>query len=104
MGTVLSEKEEKRVINVVEYYCDRCGKFLGESEECDDGYIPIPNSVNKTDGELRLFGTTFKVPSLMLCDECYISTIKSIENSIATNIANTILYGNRRGNDRCTGR
>lgn len=38
------QKVEERKIEVerrvYSFYCDGCGKFLGESEEWDDGYVP----------------------------------------------------------------
>lgn len=32
-------KRKKEIIKIThEFYCDNCGKFLGSSEEWDDGY------------------------------------------------------------------
>lgn len=39
-------KEENQKIEYTQYihrfYCDRCGKEIGMSVECDDGYVPPP--------------------------------------------------------------
>lgn len=54
------------------FFCDECGKFLGESVEFADGYyekfgqVPRP----KMPLEDRILGMRFKPAQTCLCDDC----------------------------------
>ncbi len=69
----------KKIMNIdeVEFYCDDCGKFLGKSEEYDDGYY-------EKLGEFEVkfnFNGWYKLEK-HLCDECKEKETKKIEKSL----------------------
>lgn len=61
-------KKKKKTVNVIEFYCDDCGKFLGQSEEYDDGYIPEIGEY-KEEFYLHEFNGWYRI-NKTLCDEC----------------------------------
>ncbi len=71
------EVKKNITINEIEFYCDDCGKFLGETEECDDGYYEeIGKFVVKFN-----FGGWYKLEK-HLCDACKEKEIAQIEKTL----------------------
>ena len=76
------EKLEERKIETIEkihqFYCDECGKCLGESAECSDGYYD----------EIGRFGLNFYLADIWykkeshFCDACREKFLKSIETML----------------------
>ena len=60
------------------FYCDDCNKYLGKTEEYDDGYYP----------ELGEFELKFYLPSgwykvnKCLCDECRQKFLQKVEKTL----------------------
>lgn len=60
------------------FYCDNCNKYLGKTEEYDDGLYP----------ELGEFELKFYLPSgwhevnKCFCDECREKFLKKVENTL----------------------
>ena len=73
---------EKKTIeveqNVYSFYCDRCGEFLGESVEFDDGYVP---DIWQFVHSIR-FGDKWYEMSKHFCDECKKKQIKDTEMAL----------------------
>ena len=75
------EKLEERKIETIEkihqFYCDECGKYLGESEEYSDGYYE----------EIESFELKFYLPDgwyekkNILCAECSKNFLDSIRKT-----------------------
>lgn len=75
-GTYTSERY------LIGFYCDHCGKKIGDAEEFDDGYIPTPDNAYELRGiDLRFHGLMtnqkdhpyhieFRTP-ILLCEDCY---------------------------------
>jgi hypothetical protein len=65
----------KREATTHHFYCDDCNKYLGKSEEYDDGWYP----------ELGEFKLEFYLPSCWhevskcLCDECRQKFLQKVE-------------------------
>ena len=66
---------EKTIIEPVhEFYCDCCGKFLGSSEELDDGYYVEIGKKSWKYGDLKLKGH--------YCDSCTVEVGERIEEAL----------------------
>lgn len=57
-----------------EFYCDKCGKYLGVSREYDDGYCEEIGKV-----ELKLYDLEL---SGLFCDDCKNKIISQIEEAL----------------------
>jgi hypothetical protein len=67
-------------IIIHKFYCDKCGKFLGSSEEYDDGYYE-----NKFTYEYQFFiCNKWVVKKAILCDEHR----QEFEGSLITTLKN----------------
>lgn len=62
MEKILTKKIETE-IRYHQYYCDKCGKLICESEEYDDCWIP--NQPNKTIYQID----NYKI-QILLCNDC----------------------------------
>lgn len=71
-------KKIKSTTNVVEFYCDNCKKFLGESEEFDDGYVP---ELGEYEQEIFINNDWYRIEK-NLCDECKQKLTKDIIDSL----------------------
>lgn len=87
MEKILEEVVQK-TNRLHKYYCDGCGEFLGESLECDDGYV----------SEYNRYGVTFNLPldcdhsgygkitcytfDRNYCDKCLNDFVSKIHNSL----------------------
>lgn len=64
----------KRIIEdrTHKFYCDECGKFLGESTEYSDGYYEKFGEVPRHDMPQynHILGIHIKLSKTCLCDEC----------------------------------
>jgi len=67
---------EKKVIYIHkhEFYCDKCGKYLGISREYDDGYCEEIGKVDLKLYDLELSGC--------FCDECKNKISSQIEEAL----------------------
>lgn len=60
------------------FYCDDCNKYLGKTEEYDDGYYP----------QLGQFDLKFHIPKgwfeveKHLCDDCKEKFLTKVENTL----------------------
>lgn len=77
----VKEYEVRKQSRVHEFYCDNCGKYLGGSEEYEDGYYKTPFNY-----EYRvLLNSKWYKNKRTLCDYCklkfeekYIETLKKL--------------------------
>lgn len=65
-------------VQIHEFYCDQCGKFLDESEEDDDGYYEQYGELTQS---VLLFGHWYDL-EMCLCDECFEKKKKEILDGI----------------------
>ena len=61
----VTERKIERVERGHDFYCDRCGKYLGSSEEYDDGYYHKIGNF-----ELKLYTDKWLVLNKHYCNEC----------------------------------
>ena len=59
------ERKIERVERGHDFYCDECGKYLGSSEEYDDGYYHEIGNF-----ELKLYTDKWLVLKKHYCNEC----------------------------------
>ncbi len=69
-------KTEK--INIHQFYCDNCNKFLGESEEYDDGYV---YEIGEFKEHFRFAGQWYSLRKT-LCEDCQKKLIENIKKSL----------------------
>lgn len=78
------EKVEEKIVEVKrkihKFYCDKCGEYLGESEEYDDGYYAeIGHIVER----IVINGTPYYYKG-NLCSECKEEHYKELSNLFET--------------------
>ena len=72
-------KEEVKAENIYhDFYCDRCNKHIGTSQEYDDGYYTEQGEVEL---KVRICKTTFTYQKC-LCDDCRIEELDRIKNGL----------------------
>lgn len=76
------EKVESRICKREEFihhfYCDDCNKYLGKTEECDDGWYP-----DLGEFELKFFvNSSWYEINKNLCDECKEKFLAKVENTL----------------------
>lgn len=75
---MIKTKRIKKTIESVTYgfYCDKCEKYLGESEKCSDGYF-----LSKGAFDINLYipplGRRYEIHKYV-CDECKNKLIESL--------------------------
>lgn len=75
---------EKTVVSIKtthQFYCDDCGKFLGESDECDDGWYPTPKAVIGRRISWRVNGVGYKIEKC-ICEECDNTFMRKIDKAL----------------------
>ena len=70
----IEEKEVARISRTHKFYCDKCNKYLGQSEEYDDGWY---KSINEREWNVCI-DKIWYYKRANLCDECF----KEINNNI----------------------
>lgn len=73
MEKIIIRKKEEYVHH---FYCDECNKYLGNTEEYDDGYYP---SLGEFKLAFHLPGGWYKVEKCV-CDECKEKYLSRLEN------------------------
>ena len=72
MEKIVEQKEVKEITNRYhEFYCDKCGKFISQTFEYDDGYYAKPESyVIQVCTSSNYFDTTRYEYKTCLCENC----------------------------------
>lgn len=73
-----TEQEVTKIDTLYHYYCDECGKHLGDVREFDDGYVPEPDNCCHEYIECRV-GTKSFVIDEILCDKCSKELYENLE-------------------------
>lgn len=79
METVMEKVEEKIVEvkrKIHKFYCDRCGEYLGEVEEFDDGYYEETGYISQ---RININGKQYYYKG-HLCDKCKENFYKDLGN------------------------
>lgn len=74
LETKIYTKEE----TIHHFYCDDCNKYLGKTEEYDDGYY---SKLGEFKVSFRITGNPLTIKKY-LCDECKKKFLEKIENSL----------------------
>ena len=70
----IKHEERVEVVTIHEFYCDYCGKFLGSSEELDDGYFEEIGKRSWKYYDLKMEGH--------YCDNCTVKKGEMIEKTL----------------------
>lgn len=70
MARVYTERKETVIKTYVDFYCDRCGKFMGQGEEDEDGYCPLPIEAYEVEPYFKGFGYPIELERKILCEDC----------------------------------
>ena len=68
-------KKVENIVNIHEFYCDGCGKYLGGAEEYDDGYYAEPSVF-----EMNVYTTKWFRIRKCCCSECKEKFINKLNN------------------------
>lgn len=84
MGRI--DRTEEKVVKetVVEWYCDKCGKLIGETGYFDDGYCPNPQGAHEDRPLFKGFNASYSGPQLVLCDYCVEEFRSEVKNLLNT--------------------
>lgn len=75
-------REEERVEIIHEFYCDKCGAFIGESDEYDDGWYEEPGEYS---WDIRGAAGTWNMKG-HYCQACF----EKVNYQVVSTIGNTL--------------
>ena len=78
---------------VYEFYCDKCGELIGESQECDDGWY---EELGEYLYRVEVNGKTYNKRAT-LCEKCREETDKEISSTITTVLKELGFKNDNRG-------